>query len=185
MAKGLPGLRDVWDGVSWIKDQVGDALGGVADVVMSPFVDSEGAIFGLFDLKDLKSAYKKSKERAQAGSRGFFDVPAITQQMLDEIENQGVVPTKIANNEQYPLQDHQQNAQGIDTVSITDSLVNQIRRGLYETDMNFMTVRSNPQGTNLHISDQVKWDNIPVLDVAPRKEESWEEWQKRLNIGKE
>ena len=105
--------------------------------------------------------------------------------MLDEIKNQGVVPTKIANNEQYPLQDHQQNALGIDTVSITDSLVNQIRRGLYETDMNFMTVRSNPQGANLHISDQVKWDNIPVLDVAPRREESWEEWQKRLNIGKE
>ena len=146
---------------------------------MSPFVDSEGAIFGLFDLKDLKSAYKKSKERAQAGPRGFFDVPEITQQMLDEIKNQGVVPTKIANNEQYPLQDHQQNAQGIDTVSLTDSLVNQIRRGLYET------VRSNPQGANLHISDQVKWDNIPVLDVAPRREESWEEWQKRLNIGKE
>ena len=48
-----------------------------------------------------------------------------------------------------------------------------------------MTVRANPQGANLHKSDQVKWDNIPVLDVAPRREESWEEWQKRLNIGKE
>ena len=70
MTKGIPGLRNIWDGLGWVKDQVNDTLGTVTDFVLSPFVDSEGDLFGLVDMDSLSETLKKRRHQRQAGITG-------------------------------------------------------------------------------------------------------------------
>lgn len=160
MAGGLPGLRNLWDAVGWVADEAKDALGGVADVVLSPFMSSDNELFGLLSLDDLKSTYKKRKERAnmakygRSGS-GLFNVPQVNQAGLsDDLKaamiTQAMGPFAPRGEEAYPLQNYQ-NVQGIDTSKYVNALKSLAESGNLNLDANFQTVKKSPAGPTIDL----------------------------------
>jgi len=175
MTKGIPGLRNIWDGLGWVKDQVNDTLGTITDVVLSPFVDSEGDLFGLVDMDVLSETLKKRRQQSQAGitgGGGFLgsasDVSDIAgsdlmgdislgrvNQIIDNINpNQG---KELYKNQAF------QELQGIKTSEYIDALTNLAKIGETGLNLNNIAVDKKPAGPNISLN------NMTNLDIALKK----------------
>jgi len=159
MAGGLPGLRNLWDAVGWVADEAADALGDVANVALSPFMSSDNELFGLVSLDDLKSTYKKRKERANMAkygrSSGLFNVPQVdkaglSQDLKAAMVNQALGSFAPQGEEAYPLQNYQ-NVQGIDTSKYINGIKNVAESGKLNLDLNFQTVKKGPAGPTINL----------------------------------
>ena len=175
MAKGIPGLRNIWDGLGWVKDQVNDTLGTITDVVLSPFVDSEGDLFGLVDMDVLSETLKKRRQQSQAGitgGGGFLgsasDVSDIAGSDLMGDISLGRVNQIIDNinpNQDKELYKNQafQELQGIETSKYIDALTNLAKIGETGLNLNNIAVDKKPAGPNISLN------NMTNLDIALKK----------------
>lgn len=159
MAGGLPGLRHIWDSVGWVADEAADALGDVANVALSPFMSSDNELFGLVSLDDLKSTYKKRKERKNAAlygrSSNLFNVPQVDQAGLNAdlrsaMITQAMGPFAPVGEEAYPLQNYQE-VQGIDTAKYVNGIKDIAESGKLNLDLNFQTVKKGPAGPTINL----------------------------------
>jgi hypothetical protein len=178
MAKGIPGLRNIWDGLGWVKDQVNDTLGTVTDVVLSPFVDSEGDLFGLVDMDSLSDTLKKRRQQRQAGitgGGGFLssapDSSDISGSDLMGDISLGRVNQIIDNinpNQDKELYKNQafQELQGIETSKYIDALTNLAKIGETGINLNNIGVDKKPEGPNIKLNNPTK---LSELNIALNK----------------
>lgn len=191
MAKGIPGLRDIWDSIGWVKDQVGDALGDLGEAVISPFVDSDGDLFGLIGINDLKSAYKKRKARetgSGAGGSFMFDTPEVgelaTSQYFDvQMAQTDRMINSMFGRETYPNQAFQDRVQGIDTSQYIEMLTALAKSQETNFDLNNLSIPKKPQGPNIPItiddltlpSIRSKYLDKPIFTASKTKKALMEE----------